>query len=242
MVIATQGPVSFSDLQTEFGGSNPISMSEYYRSGAYVPSGTNTLPIPASGKIDVSDFKGTTPNAIVTYEIIGGGGAGGFGVDDGGEGNRGTYGQAGGTSSLSGAISVTAAGGAGGENCGGARATYGTAGQSSYYGAGGAGGVLHGTGGTPASTSYGAAGGGGGGDSGSTFDAGGCSGFGGLAGTRATGTAYPRYGTSVTITIGAAGITSGSGYPGGSGAGGYAKLIVDGVANTYTSSNTLVIA
>ena len=29
--------ISMSALQTEFGGSNPISMSEYVRGGAYVP-------------------------------------------------------------------------------------------------------------------------------------------------------------------------------------------------------------
>jgi hypothetical protein len=217
-------------------------MSEYYRGGANVPVGTNTLGIPASGAIDVADFKGKTPNAIVTYEIIGGGGAGGFGVDDEGEGYRGTYGQAGGTSSFSGAFSVTASGGAGGENCGGARGTVGTAGQSSYYGAGGAGGARNSSGGSAASTSYGAAGGGGGGDSGSTFDSGGCSGFGGYAGTRKTGTVYPRYGTSVTITIGAKGVGSMMGYDAGSGANGYAKLIVDGTPYTYTSSNSLVFA
>ena len=27
--------VKFSDLQTEFGGSNPINLSEYYRGGSY---------------------------------------------------------------------------------------------------------------------------------------------------------------------------------------------------------------
>jgi len=31
-------PISFSDLQTYYGGSNPISMSEYYRGGSEVPS------------------------------------------------------------------------------------------------------------------------------------------------------------------------------------------------------------
>lgn len=37
------GQVAFSDLQTEHGGTNPISISEYYRGGSNVPS-TETTP------------------------------------------------------------------------------------------------------------------------------------------------------------------------------------------------------
>ena len=40
MALPASGAMSFSQLQTEFGGANPISLSEYYRGGAYVPSGT----------------------------------------------------------------------------------------------------------------------------------------------------------------------------------------------------------
>lgn len=46
------------DIQIEFGGSNPVSMSEYYRSGAHVPNtGANTR-IPTSGEISFGDFFG----------------------------------------------------------------------------------------------------------------------------------------------------------------------------------------
>lgn len=38
MALQTSGAISLSDIQGEFGGSNPISMSEYYRNGSYVPS------------------------------------------------------------------------------------------------------------------------------------------------------------------------------------------------------------
>lgn len=31
MPLPTTGPLKFSDIQTEFGGTNPISMSEYYK-------------------------------------------------------------------------------------------------------------------------------------------------------------------------------------------------------------------
>lgn len=38
MALQTSGPISFADLQAEFGGSHPIGLNEYYRGGAYVPA------------------------------------------------------------------------------------------------------------------------------------------------------------------------------------------------------------
>ena len=38
MALQGAGAISLSQVQTEFGGGNPISMSEYYRNGAYVPT------------------------------------------------------------------------------------------------------------------------------------------------------------------------------------------------------------
>ena len=38
MTLPASGTLSFSQIQTEFGGSNPISLSEYYRNGSRVPS------------------------------------------------------------------------------------------------------------------------------------------------------------------------------------------------------------
>lgn len=64
MTIQSSGPVSLSDIQTEFGGSNPISLSEYYRGGAYVPSSQTSIP--ASGLITLSDFYGTSDETIIT--------------------------------------------------------------------------------------------------------------------------------------------------------------------------------
>lgn len=60
------GTINLSSIQTEFGGSNPISLSEYYAGGSYVPSGTVGYPngvstvIPSSGQISVSNFIGAT--------------------------------------------------------------------------------------------------------------------------------------------------------------------------------------
>lgn len=59
--------LSFSALQTEFGGSNPISLSEYYRGGAYVPSGTTSSygTIPTSGSISMGVFRGTQKSTVL---------------------------------------------------------------------------------------------------------------------------------------------------------------------------------
>jgi hypothetical protein len=55
--------ISMSQIQTEFGGSNPISLSEYYRGGANVPSGTSDGGrglIATSGAISMDTFHGTS--------------------------------------------------------------------------------------------------------------------------------------------------------------------------------------
>lgn len=53
--------ITIADIQTEFGGSNPISLDEYYSGGAYVGSGiansTGTV-IPTSGAITFLNFSG----------------------------------------------------------------------------------------------------------------------------------------------------------------------------------------
>lgn len=63
--------ISIGNIQTEFGGSNPASLSEYYRGGnggtALVPanqptSATDGTPISTSGLIRVGMFRGTTKN------------------------------------------------------------------------------------------------------------------------------------------------------------------------------------
>jgi hypothetical protein len=38
MALQTTGEISLANLQTVFGGANPISLSEYYKGGVYVPS------------------------------------------------------------------------------------------------------------------------------------------------------------------------------------------------------------
>lgn len=96
MAMQSSGPISLQDIQDEFGGSHPISMSEYY--------GSDTVP--SSGAISFNDFYGTsscTPdvgtvstytssgtytltslacNSSIRVQLAGGGGGGaGFGVN-----------------------------------------------------------------------------------------------------------------------------------------------------------------
>lgn len=62
MAIPASGPLSLSDIQTEFGGTNPISLNEYYAGGGLVPAGTTGTygAVPSSGAISIQNFYGTT--------------------------------------------------------------------------------------------------------------------------------------------------------------------------------------
>lgn len=68
--------IGMSHIQTEFGGANPVSMSEYYAGGTYVPTGqTNNVPtaVPTSGTISINNFKGATKlslNAVVNNSSL----------------------------------------------------------------------------------------------------------------------------------------------------------------------------
>ena len=58
MALPSSGSLSLSQIQGEWGGSNPISLSEYYRGS--LPTGrTNYGTIPYSGAIDIGDFYGS---------------------------------------------------------------------------------------------------------------------------------------------------------------------------------------
>jgi len=50
-------PLRWSEIQAEFGGTNPISISEYYSGGAFVIAGVNAN-IPTSGVISANGFFG----------------------------------------------------------------------------------------------------------------------------------------------------------------------------------------
>lgn len=71
MALPSSGSISLLDIQTEFGGSAPIGINEYYAGGAYVPAGTVgypggiSTPIPSSGTISFSNFYGATKISTV---------------------------------------------------------------------------------------------------------------------------------------------------------------------------------
>ena len=68
MTLPTSGPLTFANIQTEFGGTNPIGLNEYYAGGSYVASGTTGTygAVPSSGQIGVQNFYGTSA-FIPTY-------------------------------------------------------------------------------------------------------------------------------------------------------------------------------
>jgi hypothetical protein len=243
MSIPLTGPVTLAQLQIEFGGTDPVSLDEYYRGGAFVPNTTRNASIPTSGAISLEEFRGSSKTATVTYAIIGGGGGGGAGRDDDGGAGYGLYATSGGNSSISGTgvQTITAAGGSGGFSFAFVFSAPPSAGESTIYGPGGAGGATQQFGQSAPSTSYGAAGGGGGGDNPQTFDSSGNRGQGGFAGTYLTGTVEVVYGTELTVAIGAQGLGHVFEYRGGNGAAGYCQLSWDGNTSTFTSSGTVTI-
>lgn len=71
MVLPSSGPISLGQIQTEFGGSNPISISEYYNGGPYITHTVNALApnVPSSGPIKLSDFYGSAKLFNVNFDI-----------------------------------------------------------------------------------------------------------------------------------------------------------------------------
>lgn len=67
MTLPSSGPLTLANIQTEFGGSNPISLSEYYAGGSYVPAGTTGTygAVPSSGTISIRNFYGTS-NVVIS--------------------------------------------------------------------------------------------------------------------------------------------------------------------------------
>ena len=66
MALPSSGPLSLTDIQTEFGGTNPISISEYYKGGAFVLTTDFAPNVPTSGTINISDFYGARKTTLTT--------------------------------------------------------------------------------------------------------------------------------------------------------------------------------
>ena len=59
MALQDSGIIKISDLVTEFGGSTPRKLTNYYRGGSLVVESTNNATIPTSGRIKLTDFYNT---------------------------------------------------------------------------------------------------------------------------------------------------------------------------------------
>ena len=68
MTLPASGPLAMTDIQTEFGGTNPIGLNEYYAGGGLVPPGTSGTygAVPSSGALSIQNFYGTS-NYIPVY-------------------------------------------------------------------------------------------------------------------------------------------------------------------------------
>ena len=71
MALPNSGSLSLSQIQSEFGGSNPIGLNEYYRGGSLVPNHSLTGNIAASGTISVNMFYGTQDASPVDNSFAG---------------------------------------------------------------------------------------------------------------------------------------------------------------------------
>jgi uncharacterized delta-60 repeat protein len=60
MALTSSGEISLGDLQGEFGGTNPIGISEYYRGEGLVPNQPPNFNIPITGTLKLSDFYSTS--------------------------------------------------------------------------------------------------------------------------------------------------------------------------------------
>ena len=72
MALPTSGPLSLTDIQTEFGGVNPIGLDEYYAGGGLVPPGTTGTygAVPTVGNpISIQNFYGTAATGPLSIII-----------------------------------------------------------------------------------------------------------------------------------------------------------------------------
>lgn len=69
MALPTSGPITLTDIQTEFGGTTPLSLSNYYRGGALVLDTDYAPDVPRSGAITLSDFYGARKTTLTTVSF-----------------------------------------------------------------------------------------------------------------------------------------------------------------------------
>ena len=64
-------PISLGQIQTEFGGVAPTTISEYYNGGTYVNHNVNAIApnVPSSGTIKLSNFYGSAKLFDVVFDM-----------------------------------------------------------------------------------------------------------------------------------------------------------------------------
>ena len=73
MAVTSSAPISITDLVTEFGGSTPHALTEYYRGGSLVPDTATNASVPTSGAISLTNFYGSSSvTAWSTTMTVGG--------------------------------------------------------------------------------------------------------------------------------------------------------------------------
>ena len=247
MAIKTSGSISLQDIQDEFGGSHPISFSEYYKNAntGYVTPNNTGVPNQGSA-IRLNDFYGKEKAALIRYYLVGGGGGGGYGKED--RGGSGSASQGGHSYLYFKGNTYKATGGAGGGNGNINRANAARAGKNAniangyFKNFGSSGGLTGNNRNASAGTGYAAGGSGGGGDAPrSTLffgDRSGNAGTGGNAGVQVTGEFYAINGDTITYTLGSGGSKgSGGDYAGANGRPGAVVLLKDGTEVVYTGTN-----
>lgn len=243
MAIKTSGSISLQDIQNEFGGSHPISFSEYYKNAntGYVTPNNTSIPNTGSA-IRLNDFYGKERAALMRYYLVGAGGGGGYGMNDrSGSGRAGNGGSS--TITIAG-TTYTASGGTGGLNGRVDRGSPDRAGHNAnksngyYKNFGSSGGLTGNNASASQGSGYAAGGSGGGGDAPSFFDRSGQAGEGGNAGEQITGEFYGTNGQTISYSLGSGGSGGTGPTYGANGRPGAIVLIQDGTEVLYTGSGS----
>lgn len=69
MPTPSSGQISFLNLQNTFGTGSPVSFSQLYRGGTFVPNITPDNAIPTSGPISIDDFYGTWGKKTISFTM-----------------------------------------------------------------------------------------------------------------------------------------------------------------------------
>ncbi|WEM34504.1 hypothetical protein [Xanthomonas phage X1] len=69
MPIPGSGAISFADLRNEFGGGNPVRISDYFRGGPRVPNTGTNAGVPTSGIVYLSQYRNASASTPLTASV-----------------------------------------------------------------------------------------------------------------------------------------------------------------------------